>query len=356
MALWGNNDNLVSNGTVALNYATKVVTGTGTTFGTVGFGVTGDVIRFGSRGPGAATTYFGDAVIVGIASTTQCTIGSTAGLSGVAIGGTEYHLSELPQSTVLDHSTDAGKDGLPSYVTYQTRDARGFAPVGSLSVPVLRAKKIGIQTNTKGKDAAVLIQPGVDPDGTEIIINAVGSAVSVTTSGQTSAVGFSTIFFPGGPPAGIRRNESTLEVASGGSVKPILITSIGSTSVGLAATISAQINAGTTLTFRSDNIISLASAITIGISTGAEIGFRRLKGGYDKVVYGIGDGTSQIFDESSTEYRTSGSGWVGVTTYLDCHGNVRVKSETLVAMGGNSQDATAGIQTGSNGILYPTVN
>ena len=349
MALWGNNDNLVSNGTVALNYATKVVTGTGTTFGTVGFGVTGDVIRFGARGPGTASTYFGDAVIVGIASTTQCTIGSTAGLSGVAIGGTEYHLSQLPKSSVLDHSTDAGKDGLPSYVTYADRPSRGFAAVGSLSVPVLRAKRIGITTNTKGKDALV-------NDGNTIEINAVGSATSVTKSGQASPVGFSTIFFPGGPPAGIRVNESTLEVASGGSVKPILITSIGSTSVGLAATISAQINGGTTLTFRSDNIVSLASGITVGISTGDELLFQRLKGGYDKVVYGIGDGTSQIFDESSTVYRTSGSGWVGVTTYMDCHGNVRVKSEILVAMGGNSQDATAGIQTGSNGILYPTVN
>ena len=349
MALWGNNDNLVSNGTVALNYATKVVTGTGTTFGTVGFGVTGDVIRFGARGPGAATTYFGDAVIVSIANTQSITIGSTAGLSGVAIGGTEYHLSQLPKSTVLDHSTDAGKDGLPSYVTYASRDARRFAAAGSLSVPVLRANKIGITTTTKGKDALV-------NDGNTIEITAVGSATSVTTSGQTSPVGFSTIFFPGGPPAGILANESTLEVASGGSVKPILITSIGSTSVGLAATISAQINASTTLKFRSDNIVSLASGITVGISSGSELLFQRLKGGYDKVVYGIGDGTSQIFDGSSTEYRTSGSGWVGVTTYLDCHGNVRVKSETLVAMGGNSQDATAGIQTGSNGILYPSVN
>ena len=66
MSLWGNNDNLESNGTVSLNYATKVVTGAGTTFGTVGFGVTGDVIRFGVRGGGG--TYFGDAVISEIAS------------------------------------------------------------------------------------------------------------------------------------------------------------------------------------------------------------------------------------------------------------------------------------------------
>lgn len=33
------------------------------------------------------------------------------------------------------------------------------------------------------------------------------------------------------------------------------------------------------------------------------------------------------------------SGWVGVTTYVDCHGNLRVKSETLVAGSMISQDA-----------------
>ena len=102
MSLWGNNDNLESNGTVSLNYATKVVTGAGTTFGTVGFGVTGDVIRFGARGSGG--TYFGDAVIASIASTQSITIASTAGLSGAAISGVQYKLSELPSSTVGDFS------------------------------------------------------------------------------------------------------------------------------------------------------------------------------------------------------------------------------------------------------------
>ena len=44
MALWGNSDNVGSSGTVSLNYATKVVTGAGTSFGhpTVGLS-TGDV-------------------------------------------------------------------------------------------------------------------------------------------------------------------------------------------------------------------------------------------------------------------------------------------------------------------------
>jgi hypothetical protein len=47
------------------------------------------VIRFGNR----SGTYYGDAVIVGIASTTQLTIGSTVGLSGVAIAGTTFTVS-----------------------------------------------------------------------------------------------------------------------------------------------------------------------------------------------------------------------------------------------------------------------
>ena len=96
MALWGNNDNKGAGGTVTLDYSTLVVTGSGTTFGNVGAAATGDVIRFGPRGEG------GNAVIVGIASTTQLSIASTAGLSGVALAATTFFISELPKYTVLD--------------------------------------------------------------------------------------------------------------------------------------------------------------------------------------------------------------------------------------------------------------
>lgn len=102
MALWGNNDAVGSTGTVSLDYSTGVVTGSGTTFGQVGAAATGDVMRFGIRGSGG--TYFGDAVIVGIASTTQLTIGSTAGLSGASIASTDFTVSQLPKSTILDSS------------------------------------------------------------------------------------------------------------------------------------------------------------------------------------------------------------------------------------------------------------
>jgi hypothetical protein len=102
MALWGNKDNVGSTGTVSLNYSTRTVTGTATSFGIAGGCSVGDVIRFGIKD--IAGTYFGDASIIAIASSESLTIGSTMGLSGVAIAGTDFQVSQLPKSTILDVS------------------------------------------------------------------------------------------------------------------------------------------------------------------------------------------------------------------------------------------------------------
>ena len=114
MALWGKTNVVGSGGSVSLNYSTGVVTGAidgagaGTSFGSVGAAKTGDIIRFGSRGPESSTggtgTFFGDAVVVSIASTTSLTIGSTAGLSGAAIAVTSFYIAESPQFLIGDSS------------------------------------------------------------------------------------------------------------------------------------------------------------------------------------------------------------------------------------------------------------
>jgi len=98
MALWGNDDNITTFGTVSLSGNT--VTGTGTTFSTDVS--VGQVIRFGVRG--GVGTYYGDATIVGVTSDLILTIGSTAGLSPdlFGAGSTSYYVSELPKYTVLD--------------------------------------------------------------------------------------------------------------------------------------------------------------------------------------------------------------------------------------------------------------
>jgi hypothetical protein len=250
MSLWGINDNLKATGTVSLS--NNIVTGTGTTFGRVGAAKTGDVIRFGVRGNGGV--YYGDAVIVGIASTTQLTIDSTAGLSTVSFAATSFYLSELPKYTVLDSSYSNAKDSAPSL------------------------KNFGV------------------------------------TGTATTNAGIGTNIIPVIPPSTLIQGDTLL---NGGN--DIAISSI------------------------STNTITLGSTISVGIATGDTLIFKRYTGGYDKQVYGI---STSAYSNVSTEFRTSGSGWVGVTTYIDTHGNLRVKSEILVAM--------SGITTGTNGILYPT--
>jgi len=143
MALWGNNDAVGSAGTsvVTLNYATGVVTGSGTTFGQTGAAQEGDVIRFGTR----AGTYFGDAVIVSIAGTESLTIGSTAGLSGAAIAATTYTISQLPKYTVLDSKYSEGSWGTDDSFVYGVEDA-GTESARSTSYKLTHAGWVGITT------------------------------------------------------------------------------------------------------------------------------------------------------------------------------------------------------------------
>ena len=53
---------------------------------------------------------------------------------------------------------------------------------------------------------------------------------------------------------------------------------------------------------------------------------------YEPHIYGVAD--AGIAAAQGTSYALTHQGWVGVTTYLDNTGALRVKTETLVAMSG----------------------
>ena len=250
MALWGNNDAVGSGGTVSLNYSTRVVTGfngvggaageagSGTTFGQTGFAKTGDIISFGQHGSG---TYYGEAVILSIASTTSLTIASTEALSGDEITGKGYQVSQKPVYTIGDATYNVKRDSAPSLSTIET---------------------------TGTADAA----SGV---GTDLIF------VSDTSSYLT---------------------VGNVIVNYGNN---LAVSAIAATTISLGTTISAAITAGDTLTFKA------------------------WEGGYDAYVYGV----NQSGIATGTQFET-GVGWVGVTTYNDNSGALRVKKEILVAMSG----------------------
>jgi len=141
MALWGNKDAVGAGGTVILNYSTGVVTGAGTSFGNVGAASTGDIIRFGNR----AGVYYGDAVIVSIASTTELTIGSTAGLSGVAIANTTFTISQLPKYTVLDSKYSEASWGTDDSYVYGVAGG-GIGAAQSTSYQLNHTGWVGVTT------------------------------------------------------------------------------------------------------------------------------------------------------------------------------------------------------------------
>jgi hypothetical protein len=77
--------------------------------------------------------------------------------------------------------------------------------------------------------------------------------------------------------------------------------------------------------------VGLASTISAGISTGDTVEFRRRTDGYFRDVFGVDQ--IEVGVAATTKYAVAHSGWVGIMTYIDTHGNLRVKSEVLVAGG-----------------------
>jgi len=259
MALWGNNDNVGSAGTVSLDYSTRVVTGTATSFGIAGGCEAGQVIRFGIKDEtNSDAVYFGDAVIASIASSESLTIASTAGLSGAAIAGTDFQISELPGSSVLDsHFSEYNDDKYD----------------GSSQV---------VATGTASTDSPV------------------GFATIYLTEDLTA------ITYP------IRTDSDTVSYAS--STTEFVISSlVASTENDSAST------------------VTLTTTMNVGVNTGDKITFTGVRGAYDTYVYGAAKQGIQA--ATQTQYE-AGVGWVGVTTYLDAHNNLRVKKEILVAMSG----------------------
>jgi hypothetical protein len=99
MALWGKADNLFSPGTVEVNYSTETITGAGTSFTAAGIS-TGTTIVIGVGGT------FGQAVISGITSDRVISIATTQYLSGAAISGVGYTLTQKPVYTLEDSNYD----------------------------------------------------------------------------------------------------------------------------------------------------------------------------------------------------------------------------------------------------------
>ena len=132
-----------------------------------------------------------------------------------------------------------------------------------------------------------------------------------------------------------------------------------------------SINVGAGHTYFGDAVIvavANSESITIASTSGlSQVGFTTSarfttcpQSGVTDTVYqekGVTDRDSVVYGISTTttgSYHVAHQGWVGVTTYVDMHGNLRVKSEVLVAMSGITTTSDSINSTPS--IPYPTTD
>ena len=346
MALWGNKDNITATGRVSLDKTTGIVTGAnledagnGTKFGETGEIQVGDIMRFGVIDkPG---TYFGDAVVVSIASTTQLTIGSTMGLENAAIARTSFTATQAPKSTVLDRSfseNDNINDGAP-----EIKNLRKMTAHAGVSTTGVGASIVALKTHHRSH-GGIKVGDFLENQGNNIKIIGVGTATFHVNF--PSGIGSDRLFIDG-TIAGLARDTRIL-VANDELHHPV---TIGATFFTITPVLASAVSTNATILMDTNKehekdhnfVIGLASSTTEAISEGDALQINRQMGGYSRNVYGVAKGGSQ--DAAGTVYET-GVGWVGVTTYVDTEGNLRVKKEILVAM--------SGISTG-NAPSYPNI-
>ena len=342
MALWGNNDAVGSGSTVTLDYDNKVVsgwagtaTGVGATFGQIGAAKTGDIISFGQHGSG---TYFGEAVIVSIASSLQCTIASTEALSGAAIAGVEFTVSEKPVYTLGDPTYNIKRDSSPSYNTLTTGTADQATGIGShsvgtdisellandlevgdylvnnsVNVPIIAigiATAAGIATCIPG-DKVFRAEP---PDFVAPNVGSVTIGLGATRP-IVNQVGFVTADV-GGAGIAVGKGSSVIPVKEiltyhlmvgdvvniGAAITNVQVHSIGHTAVSLASTTPVNINVGTMVSFSSSSFNVFASAGANNdetIAIGDSITYRGA-GGADADVIDLGQNLTAAISADDT--------------------------------------------------------
>ena len=386
MALWGNKDDYYSSGTVRVKlagintyYADGILVekssginqtdsdttppksgqvvfevigsigaGAGTSFGKgVGFAKTGDILKFGDVIGG---TYYGNGIVVGIASTTLCYIASTEGFSSTIqdtnLAGVDYTVNDQP---IWGSQTERWSQGT---LSSEEEALAGFVGLAfSMSPTGVATDKFvldGPYTESFNADGEprVLVGDSISTSlssggygGLGNDVSAIGASAKVTIQfgplTQNAAVGVSTVAIStGGINLGDTFQANNICTA---------INRIGLGTIGFAATIGYGLTSGNVVSigrtvsnvFTNDgtSVVSIAATETVRITRGT---------GADKVYLG-GISTNGTDSSQGTVYEVAHGGWVGVTSYFDQAGNLRVKTETLVAM--------SGIATGNNPVL-----
>ena len=140
--------------------------------------------------------------------------------------------------------------------------------------------------------------------------------------------------------AGVVSKESgSIAWTSGNGVKVGQVLTLATDGAGPGQGIIKSINSATEIQLDPEKL-DLPGAFTDVDYEIRETPVYEVKGGSFGIneIFGVDVTEAQVARAASGDarkYKPAAAGWVGITTYIDTHGNFRVKSETLVAGGGD---------------------
>ena len=149
--------------------------------------------------------------------------------------------------------------------------------------------------------------------------------------------------------AGVVTKESgSIAWTSGNGVKVGQVLTLATDGAGPGQGIIKSIDSATQLTLDPERLDLPGAFTNVGYEV-RETPKAEVRGGSFGIneIFGVDVTEAQVSrtatDPGIRKYKPAHAGWVGITTYVDTHGNFRVKSETLVAGGGDGfieSDAT----------------
>jgi len=161
---------------------------------------------------------------------------------------------------------------------------------------------------------------------TDLVYNAGDIAVNLTSkeiTGTTGVVTFTSAVSEG----------DVVTVGTGATYGYAVVTGVTSTTLSIAST-AGFVSGLTTVPSGTSYFVSQEPIYTLGDSVYRAPESKTVGYSTSPVFTGVfGVDFVEVGVAATTEYAVTHSGWVGITSYIDSHGNLRVKNEVLVAGG-----------------------